>query len=266
MIVMMMVMMMMGVCCLAPSIASLPLHAAGEVAAAVFARACAGTAAASTSMRSLLAACFFVAASAAAVHEVTHLPGLAQLAEAQYTGYLPTGANDSSPKLFFWLMESRSIPSEDPLVVWLQGGPGCSGGLGMFWELGPYRVRADKATLFKNTDAWNSIANVLMIDQPAGTGFSSVLYNASIPTTLAASTAQLRFALDAFLQLFPAFHGRGESIRLRAPNALIGVARFLRALRLCFVAAGAFHTRCMQICGLQANHTLASTSRTLLLP
>ena len=194
--------------------------------------------AAAASMLSLLAACVFLAASAAAVHEVTHLPGLAQLAEAQFTGYLPTGANDSSPKLFFWLMESRSIPSKDPLVVWLQGGPGCSGGLGMFWELGPYRVRADKATLFKNADAWNSIANVLMIDQPAGTGFSSVLHNASIPATLAASTAQLRFALDAFQQLFPAFHGRGEAIRPRAPHALRGVARLLRALCVCVRSSG----------------------------
>jgi vitellogenic carboxypeptidase-like protein len=194
--------------------------------------------AAAVPMLSLLAACFFVAASAAAVHEVTRLPGLAQLAEAQFTGYLPTGTNESSPKLFFWLMESRSIPSKDPVVVWLQGGPGCSGGLGLFWELGPYRVRADKATLYKNTDAWNSIANVLMIDQPAGTGFSSVPHNASIPATLAASTAHLRFALEAFLQLFPAFHGRGEAIRLRAPHALRGVARLLRALCVCVRSSG----------------------------
>ncbi len=70
-------------------------------------------------------------------HKVLQLPGLSQLAEAQFTGYLPTAANDSSPQLFYWLMESRSSPSKDPLVIWLQGGPGCSGGLGLLWEMGP---------------------------------------------------------------------------------------------------------------------------------
>jgi serine carboxypeptidase-like clade 2 len=143
------------------------------------------------------------------VHRVQQLPGLAALAEAQFTGYLPTGVNDSAPLLFFWLMESRSIPDKDPLVIWLQGGPGCSGGLGLFWELGPYRVHQDKATLYKNADSWNSVANLLMIDQPAGTGFSSVLDNSSIPVTLAASTKQLHFALGSFLEAFPEYKGRG---------------------------------------------------------
>jgi vitellogenic carboxypeptidase-like protein len=155
----------------------------------------------------------FVAPSALAVspsvHKVLQLPGLAALAEAQFTGYLPTGTGHSSPELFFWLMESRGAPAKDPLVLWLQGGPGCSGGLGLFWELGPYRVHEDKVTLYKNTDSWNSIANVLMIDQPAGTGFSAVPDNSSIPVTLAASTKQLHFALNSFLELFPEFKGRG---------------------------------------------------------
>ena len=150
-----------------------------------------------------------ILAAVPSVHKVQALPGLPALAEAQFTGYLPTGAEDASPQLFYWLMQSRRSPEKDALVLWLQGGPGCSGGLGLFWELGPYRVHEDKQTLYKNADAWNSIANVLMIDQPAGTGFSSVADNSSIPVTLAASTKQLHFAINAFLDAFPEFKGRG---------------------------------------------------------
>jgi cathepsin A (carboxypeptidase C) len=38
----------------------------------------------------------------------------------QYTGWLDVG----SKHLFFWYFESQSKPSEDPLLLWLTGGPG----------------------------------------------------------------------------------------------------------------------------------------------
>lgn len=40
--------------------------------------------------------------------------------------------------LFYWLFRSRSSPSEDPLVFWLTGGPGCASEVALFAENGPY--------------------------------------------------------------------------------------------------------------------------------
>ena len=40
--------------------------------------------------------------------------------------------------LFYWFFESRSDPANDPLVVWIAGGPGCSSMLAIFVENGPF--------------------------------------------------------------------------------------------------------------------------------
>ncbi|XP_047167728.1 serine carboxypeptidase 1-like [Vigna umbellata] len=90
----------------------------------------------------------------------------------QYSGYV-TVDPEAGRALFYYFVESPYNPSTKPLVLWLNGGPGCSSlGYGAFEELGPFRINSDGKTLYRNKDAWNEVANVLFLESPAGVGFS----------------------------------------------------------------------------------------------
>lgn len=52
-----------------------------------------------------------------------------------------------------------------------QGGPGCAGQFGNFYELGPQWIDSD-LNLLDNPGAWNQAAGLLFVDQPVGVGFS----------------------------------------------------------------------------------------------
>jgi len=57
------------------------------------------------------------------------------------------------------------------VVVWFQGGPGCSSLIGLFTEHGPF-VPNSKGDLDLNPLSWNRLVNVLYVEAPAGVGFS----------------------------------------------------------------------------------------------
>lgn len=104
--------------------------------------------------------------------EVTDLPGLEWSSGVDfkmYSGYIPVGANG---KTFYWFVESQLPTSAtDPVLLWTNGGPGCSGLVGMLSEQGPFRAEKD-GTLGLNEFSWNSVANMVFIEQPVGVGFS----------------------------------------------------------------------------------------------
>ncbi|XP_004502015.1 serine carboxypeptidase 1-like [Cicer arietinum] len=89
-----------------------------------------------------------------------------------YSGYVTVDPK-AGRELFYYFAESPYFPSSKPLILWLNGGPGCSSlGYGAFEELGPFRVNSDGKTLYRNKYAWNEVANVLFLESPAGVGFS----------------------------------------------------------------------------------------------
>ncbi|KAK7487194.1 hypothetical protein BaRGS_00021546 [Batillaria attramentaria] len=115
-------------------------------------------------------ALIFSALGAPAEDEVISLPGLKkQPPWKQYSGYLQASG---SRRLHYWFIESANNPKSDPLALWMNGGPGCSSVFGLLSENGPYRVQEDGLTLEYNPQSWNSVANMLYLEAPAGVGFS----------------------------------------------------------------------------------------------
>lgn len=128
----------------------------------------------------------------------------------QYSGYLDVG---DEKHLFFWSFESRNDPHNDPVVLWLNGGPGCSSLTGLFFELGPASIDK-KLRPVSNPHSWNNNATVIFLDQPADTGFSYT-DGSGVSDTVTAGKDTYAF-LKLFFKQFPKytdqeFHIAGES-------------------------------------------------------
>lgn len=68
-----------------------------------------------------------------------------------YSGYLKAGENKSFHYVFFESQGSKN----DPLLIWLNGGPGCSSLDGMLYEHGPFLFSPTNSNLTENPYAWN---------------------------------------------------------------------------------------------------------------
>lgn len=128
---------------------------------------------------------------------VEWLPGYGTVKERQLAGYLPVKP-EGHAFIYFWFIESQDDPATDPLVIWLNGGPGASSFVGLFAENGPYKINPD-GTLADNPYSWNRNASYLMIDQPAGTGLSIAEDPSSWARTEQEATDQLCYGLQQFL-------------------------------------------------------------------
>ncbi|KAI8835642.1 Alpha/Beta hydrolase protein [Chytriomyces cf. hyalinus JEL632] len=73
----------------------------------------------------------------------------------------------SAPKLH---ADTNKTP---PLIIWLQGGPGSSSMIGLFYEMGPLAIKPD-LTLIRSNVTWNEDASMLFIDNPVGVGYSNI--------------------------------------------------------------------------------------------
>ncbi|CAA2961921.1 serine carboxypeptidase-like 18, partial [Olea europaea subsp. europaea] len=90
--------------------------------------------------------------------------------------YIGVGENDEV-QLFYYFIESENNPNMDPLLLWITGGPGCSGLSTLVYELGPFtfdvaHFDGSLPSILLNPYSWTKVASIIFIDWPVGTGFS----------------------------------------------------------------------------------------------
>ncbi|KAJ0046879.1 hypothetical protein Pint_06082 [Pistacia integerrima] len=129
----------------------------------------------------------------------------------QYSGFI-TVNQQAGRALFYWLIESpasRGAQSR-PLVLWLNGGHGCSSvAYGASEEIGPFHIRPDGKTLYLNRYAWNKLANLLFLESPAGVGFSFTNTSSDLYTAGDQRTAEDAYAfLVNWFERFPQYKHR----------------------------------------------------------
>ncbi|KAF3491879.1 carboxypeptidase cpdS [Arthroderma uncinatum] len=90
-----------------------------------------------------------------------------------WAGRLNIPGTPEGNSLFFWLFPTEDKAYDDNLIIWLNGGPGCSSIVGAFLENGPLKFSGNSTTPERNPYSWTKLGHVLYIDQPVGTGFAS---------------------------------------------------------------------------------------------
>ena len=176
----------------------------------------------SISIYTVVSAAFICLVHAAVpADRVTSLPGYGVPPTPHYSGYLPVGKYSAVPgKLHYWLQLSEAHPDSDPIVLWLNGGPGASGIIGMLTELGQLQTipspgqqacseefvdGAAVPKLFHNKFAWTKVANLLTIEQPKGVGFSYCTGKGPCKNDDLSTAQDTYEALVAFFDLFPEY-------------------------------------------------------------
>ncbi|EYB27867.1 hypothetical protein FG05_04546 [Fusarium graminearum] len=110
-----------------------------------------------------------------------------------YAGQIPVdlkknGSKDS--KFFYWFFPTVNPAGKDDVVIWFNGGPGCSSlegifiistitptilirSVGFIQENGPFKWQYGTYKPVPNAWSWHKLANVIWVEYPIGTGFST---------------------------------------------------------------------------------------------
>lgn len=150
------------------------------------------------------------------------LVGRADVTFDMFSGYVNVTKNDF---LYYWLTMAADNNPDAPLIVWTNGGPGCTAMEGATTENGPLTLFYTKESCTEGTGitgqqcdytnqfssnkySWNRHANVVYLDQPRFVGNSGGPEGATaIHSSVDAAQDFITF-YKGFLELFPEFQGR----------------------------------------------------------
>jgi carboxypeptidase D len=107
--------------------------------------------------------------------------------------------------MFFWQVEQSHTADRSRLVIWLNGGPGCSSEDGALLEIGPYRIHSG-GKLERNPGSWNEYATLLFVDNPVGTGYSYTSGPDGYVRELEDGATQFIKFLEEWFKIFPEFN------------------------------------------------------------
>lgn len=151
-------------------------------------------------------------------HLVSSLPGLKEQL-VHYAGHVNIDHAKGS-NIFYWLFEAPQNPESLPLLIWLNGGPGCSSMDGLWLELGPLRLDPNSASVLINRHSWHNVANLLFIDQPVGTGFAYTKSKNGLASNDDMVNTQFYTFLQEFFKLHPRYINAAEGNQPRSTRPL----------------------------------------------
>lgn len=133
-----------------------------------------------------------------------------------YAGQIPTSQDPEKmeeSKFMFWMFQPEAPSHPDTLTIWFNGGPGCSSFQGALFENSPVTSPQHPAGYFKshaddplapNEWAWTKATNMMYLEIPQGTGFST----GPMPNSEFDISADVYGFLQNFYDTFPEFRGK----------------------------------------------------------
>lgn len=142
---------------------------------------------------------------------IDNLPGWGSTPTPQWSGFLNASAAEKGTYLHYWFAASSNAKcgvegNGCPVVLWLNGGPGASSVIGMLSEQGPL-IMDNAGKLMENPYAWTNVANLLVVESPAGVGYSyceAMRSGGSCANTDVSTAKALHAALGDFFAKFSA--------------------------------------------------------------
>ncbi|XP_018732436.2 serine carboxypeptidase-like 18 isoform X1 [Eucalyptus grandis] len=147
------------------------------------------------------------ASAASSQHLVETLPGFpGRLPFKLETGYISVG----KVEFFYYFVQSTGNPGADPLLLFMNGGPGCSGLNAFLYQIGPLKFNVTDYTgglpsLLYEPNAWTKTANIIFIDAPIGAGFSYATTTSAYNSTDTFNSVQMQIFLRNWLAAHPSF-------------------------------------------------------------